>query len=298
MFLQRTIRQSVGIEGVGLHSGTKVMLSFRPAPAGTGVHLVRSDLPGRPSVAVRAENITATSRATTLGCKEFSVATVEHCLSALSVLRIDNLIIELNGPEIPVGDGSAGIFWNALKNAEVIEQDQPRKYLFIKRPIYLGKDEEKYAYVVPYDGLRLTCTIDFAHPVIGKQSIEMDVNTTSFEREIAYARTFGFLHEVEALQAQGLGRGGSLENTIVIDDETVMNPGGLRHNDEFVRHKAMDALGDLVTLGYPLMGHLVVYKAGHDLMSKFVKKVLESHDSYDIVEIGARFDDLQISMAR
>jgi len=285
MFLQRTIRKPATVKGIGLHSGKTVELTFRPAPADTGVHFIRTDLPHRPSLPVRAENITATQNATTLGGPEFSVATVEHCLAALAVLRIDNALIELNGPEIPIGDGSANLFWEAVKNAGIAELEQPRRYIFVTKTIYLG-DDVRHAYVTPYNGLRLTCTIDFQHPKIRTQSIDLDINPHSFETHLSKARTFGFLREVEMLKSKGLIAGGSLDNAVVLDDENVINGEGLRYPDEFVRHKAMDALGDLVTLGQPLMGHVVIYKAGHDMMSRFVKKIIESQDNFKLMELG------------
>lgn len=247
---------------------------------------MRADLPNRPSLRVQASQVSATSYATTLGGSIFSVATVEHCMSALSALRIDNLFIELDGPEIPICDGSAQNFLAALHRVGMIEQDQPRKYCYVTQPIYFA-DGDKQAYVVPYHGLRLTVTIDFPHPMIGRQKIDLDVNDQSFTREIAGARTFGFMKDVEALQSRGLGLGGSLENVIVLDDHKVLNPEGLRFADEFVRHKALDALGDLVTLGMPLMGHVVLHKAGHDVMNKMILKLIESKDSYKHIELGA-----------
>lgn len=285
MFLQKTIRKRVVVHGIGVHSGKPCSLTFIPAPPNTGVHFVRSDLPERPSLGVQADNVKATGYATTLGGEVFSVATVEHCLSALSALRIDNLFIELDGPEIPICDGSAQHFLDALHKAGMVEQDQPRKYCYITQPIYFSEGE-KQAYVVPYHGLRVTVTIDFPHPIIGKQKIDLDVNDQSFTREIAGARTFGFLKDVEALQARGLALGGSLDNAIVLDENGIVNPGGLRFEDEFVRHKALDALGDLVTLGMPLMGHVVLHKSGHDIMNKLIKKIIESKDSYKYIELG------------
>lgn len=286
MFLQRTIRKRVKVEGIGLHTGQPASIVFRPAPPDTGVHIVRSDLPGSPSIAIRPENVRATSLATTLGGPEFSVSTVEHCLSSLAALRIDNLFIELSGPEIPIGDGSAYVFMEGLLAAGIVDQDEPRKYAYITQPIFYG-DNEKHAYVVPYNGLRVTCTIDFPHPKIGRQRMDIDINETTFAREISRARTFGFMKDVEAMRARGLALGGSLDNAIVLDNETVLNPDGLRYVDEFVRHKVLDALGDLVTLGRPLMGHVVLYKAGHDVMNKLVRKIVESPDCYRVLELGA-----------
>lgn len=286
MFLQRTIRKRVEVEGIGLHTGEPAFLTFCPAPENTGIYFVRSDLPGKPAISTRAEFVRATSLATTLGGEFFSVSTVEHCLSALAAFRIDNLFIELRGPEIPIGDGSASIFLEALLAAGVVEQEQPRKYAYISQPIYFGNDE-KHAYVVPYNGLRVTCTIEFPHPKIGRQTMDLDINEHSFSREVARARTFGFMRDVEELRARGLARGGSLENAVVLDSHEVLNPEGLRFSDEFVRHKVLDALGDLVTLGMPLMGHLVLYRAGHDVMNRLVRTILESPDSYRHIELGA-----------
>lgn len=286
MFLQKTIRRKTTVKGIGIHSGDPCTLTFRPAPADTGVHFVRTDLPGAPSVRVSALNVQATSLQTTIGGDEFSVATIEHCLSALSALRIDNLFIELDGPEIPICDGSAQSFLMALKEVGMVEQDQPRKYCYVTEPIYFSEGD-KHAYIVPYHGLRISVTIDFPHPQIGKQQIDLDINDHSFEREIAGARTFGFLKDVEALQARGLAKGGSLENAIVLDDHRIINSEGLRWANEFVRHKCLDALGDLVTLEMPLMGHVVLYKAGHDVMNKLVRKVLETPRSFRHIELGA-----------
>jgi UDP-3-O-[3-hydroxymyristoyl] N-acetylglucosamine deacetylase len=286
MFLQRTIKKRVEVNGIGLHTGKPTKLTFCPAPEDTGVFFVRTDLPGKPALAANANYVSATQLATTISGPHFSVATIEHCLSTLAAFRIDNLFIELDGPEIPIGDGSAKIFLEALLAAGMVEQDQPRKYAYINQTIYYG-DTEKYAYITPYNGLRITATIDFNHPRIGKQTLDIDINEQSFSREIASARTFGFMKDVEALRARGLAIGGSMQNAIVLDQEEILNPEGLRFADEFVRHKVLDALGDLVTLGIPLMGHVVLYKAGHDLMNRLVKKILESSDSYRRIELGA-----------
>jgi UDP-3-O-[3-hydroxymyristoyl] N-acetylglucosamine deacetylase len=286
MFLQRTIRKSAEVKGIGLHTGEPAAVTFRPAPANAGIHIIRKDLPGSPSITVDAKNVRATAMATTLGGPAFQVATVEHCLSSLSAFRIDNLFIELSGPEIPIGDGSAAPFMQALIDAGFLEQEAPRKYAYITKSIFYG-DGDKHAFVAPYNGLRVTCTIDFQHPKILKQKIDLDINETSFARELARARTFGFLKDVEAMRERGLARGGSLENAIVLNETEILNPEGLRFADEFVRHKALDALGDLVTLGMPLMGHLVIYKAGHDVMNRLVQKILESPDSFKMLELGS-----------
>jgi len=285
MLLQKTLRGKAIVQGIGLHSGLNNTISFCPAPPDTGIHLIRTDLEGCPSVPVHADAVKATSLATTLGCDRFRVGTVEHCLSTLAAFRIDNVYLELKGSEIPIGDGSAQVFHDEILRVGTIEQNVPRKYLYIKKPIHFGA-QEKHAYVMPYNGLRLTCTIDFPHPKIGEQTIDIDICETTFTRELVSARTFGFLKDVKKMQSMGLALGGSLENAIVLDDTSIMNSEGLRFVDEFVRHKALDALGDLVTLGRPLMGHLVLYKAGHDLMNKLVKKILDSPESTSSYEQG------------
>lgn len=286
MFLQKTIRARAHVQGIGLHTGQPASLTFRPAPVNTGIHFVRTDLPGNPSVRASAAGVRATAMATTLGGAAFSVSTVEHCLSTLAAFRIDNLFIELDGPEIPIGDGSARPFMEAILAVGFVEQDEPRRYAYVTQPIFFG-DGDKHAYVVPYGGLRITCTIEFAHPRIGRQSIDVDVNEASFAREVAGARTFGFLKDVEAMRARGLALGGSLDNAVVLDESEVLNPGGLRWPDEFVRHKALDALGDLVTLGMPLMGHVVLHKAGHDVMNRLVHKILETPEAFRRLELGS-----------
>ncbi len=290
MFLQKTIRKKTQVQGHGIHSGDPCSLTFRPAPPNTGVYFIRSDLPGRPSVKVTAKNVQATGYQTSIGGSEFTVATIEHCVSALSALRIDNIFIELDGPEIPICDGSARDFLKALLAVGMVEQDEPRKYCYVTEPIYFSEGE-KHAYVLPYYGLRLTVTIDFAHPTIGRQKLDMDINDQSFSREIADARTFGFLKDVEALKARGLAKGGSLDNAVVLDDNSVLNPGGLRFPNEFVRHKALDALGDLVTLEMPIMGHVILYKAGHDIMNKLVRLIWDTPQSYRHIELGANVDE-------
>ena len=286
MFLQRTIRERTRVNGIGLHTGASANLTFCPAPPGTGIYFVRRDLPGSPAISTQAEQVTATTLATTLGGDDFSVSTVEHCLSTLAALRIDNLFIELDGPEIPIVDGSAMPFLEAINKVGLVEQNEPRKYAFITQPIFEG-DQDKHAFVSPYNGLRITCDIDFKHPAIGHQSYDIDITEASFTREIARARTFGFMKDVEALRARGLARGGSLDNCVVLDDTSVCNPEGLRWENEFVRHKVLDALGDLVNLGMPLMGHVVLHRAGHDLLNKLVRRILATPERYRHVELGA-----------
>jgi UDP-3-O-[3-hydroxymyristoyl] N-acetylglucosamine deacetylase len=286
MFFQKTVRNTIEVKGIGIHSGEPCTLKFRPAPADTGVYFIRADLPGRPFLKVSSANVQAVSYQTVLGGDLFKVATIEHCVSALSALRVDNVYIELDGPEIPICDGSALQFTEALFKTELVELDQPRKYCYITEPISYTEGD-KHAYVLPYHGLRVGVSIEFAHPVIAQQSLDMEITEQSFLREIAPARTFGFLKDAEALKAAGLAKGGGMENCIILDDNKVINPEGLRFKDEFVRHKILDALGDLVTLEMPLMGHVVLHKAGHDIMNKLVKKIINSPQSYKFVELGA-----------
>lgn len=277
MLLQKTIKAPVEVKGHGLHTGQKSSLIFRPAMPNTGIVFVRNEDPSRPAsfIKVHSDQVVDTRLATTLGSGNFRISTVEHCLCAMSALRIDNLIIELDGPEIPIIDGSSIHFLKALQKVGLIEQSMPRQYWVIHQPIRVVSGD-KWAEALPYHGLRLTVTIDFPHPAIGRQEIDIDINETSFEQELARARTFGFLKDVEYLQSHGLARGGSLENAIVLDENRVLNPEGLRWPDEFVRHKALDALGDLTLLGAPLMGHIRLFKAGHDLLHQLVTQIRET----------------------
>ncbi len=285
MVYQKTIQKTVCVEGVGLHTGKPASITFKPAPEGTGVYIIRSDIAGLPALKAQSRNVRATQMATVLGSDLFMVSTVEHCMAAVAALQIDNLFIELSGPELPIGDGSAHCFFEALQTAGIHEYEGFRKYIYITQPIYFSQGD-KHAYVLPYNSFKLTCTIEFPHPKIGKQKIELDVNSYTFERELSKARTFGFLKDVEALKVRGLALGGSLDNAVVLDDHDILNPSGLRYPDEFVRHKAMDAIGDMLMLGYPLIGHVVLHKAGHDVMHGFVERVTSSVDSYRIIELA------------
>lgn len=294
MFLQKTIRQKVQVQGRGLHSGEPCSLNFVPALAGRGIQFVRKDLPGQPRLPVLSRFVSATSYATTLSGPDFSVATIEHCVSALAALRIDNLDIELEGPEIPIVDGSARPFLQALQSVGLVEQELPRSYCSIVQSLEV-KDGQKWARVTPYQGLRISLEIDFPHPKVGRQFFDIDVNEQSFAREIAPARTFGFLKDVEELRSRGLIKGGGLDNAIVLDDQSILNPEGLRFPDEFVRHKVLDILGDLVTLGRPLLGHIETSRAGHDLNQKLVKAILDSPSVGRTRDLG---DSLDLSTLR
>lgn len=285
MFLQRTIKKKLSIEGIGLHTGKLVKMVFCPAASNTGICFVRTDLPGKPILRIRAEYIQNTEMATTLGKGNFSVSTIEHCMSVITAYRIDNLIIEIDGPEVPVCDGSALSFQKIFLEAGLVHQNEARKYMYIKKTVRY-EIEDKYAYISPYNGLRIACTIDFNHPLIGRQFMDLDVNEKSFAKEIAPARTFGFLKDFEKLKSQGLALGASLENTIGLDEQGLVEGSVLRYPDEFVRHKILDALGDLIALGYPIMGQVVLYRAGHHILNCLIKKILSSPECYGILEVG------------
>ncbi len=278
MIKQKTIQKKVTLSGVGLHSGEQVQMILEPGVQDQGIRIFRTDIEKMPSLSLDVHKVQATQMATTVGSEGFHVSTVEHCLAAVHGMGIDSLNIKVDGPEIPIMDGSSIEFMQVLKQAGLTELSAPKNFWKIEKPIAFT-EEGKQAILLPYDGLRISCTIDFTHPAIGEQYFDFEWTEDSFEAEIARARTFGFLHEVEWLKSQGLAKGGSLDNAIVLDKEAVLNPGGLRYKDEFVRHKILDALGDLMTLGRPIQGHLILYKAGHDLMNKLIKKLLSENES-------------------
>jgi UDP-3-O-[3-hydroxymyristoyl] N-acetylglucosamine deacetylase len=277
---QRTIAEKVGCTGVGLHSGATVELTLNPARAGSGIVFERTDLARPIEIAARPESVRSTAYATTLGRGDATVSTVEHLLAALYGMGIDNARVEVCGPEIPVMDGSAASFAYLIRQAGVFEQDEPRRVLRVRRPIEL-RDGAKRIRVEPARSLRVSYSVDFAHPAVGRQLLrDVEFVNGSFEDEVCRARTFGFLHEVEALWRSGLARGGSLENTVVLDDGGVMNPEGLRFPDEFVRHKTLDLIGDLALLGMPLAGHVIVERGGHSLHQRLVAELARHADAW------------------
>ena len=279
MIKQRTIADAVTVAGVGVHSGEQATVRIKPGPAASGIRFVRTDLPGAPGVETSPRAIHSTAQATVLGGDGFTVATTEHCLAALAGLEIDNALVEVDGGELPIGDGSARIYIDALDRAGVREQEADREYMVITERVVYG-DEETFAAMEPFDGLRIACFIAFDHPCIGEQSLELDVNPGVFRREIGPARTFGFLKDRERALAAGIGRGAALENTLALDDTGLVNAGGLRFPDEFVRHKMLDALGDLAVLGKPARGRLVARRSGHEVMQGLVKKLAETEGCY------------------
>jgi UDP-3-O-[3-hydroxymyristoyl] N-acetylglucosamine deacetylase len=285
--MQRTIAEKISCTGIGLHSGQPVQLTLHPARAGTGVVFARTDLPVPAEVPAVHSAVTSTRLATTLGRGEATIGPVEHLLAALCGLGIDNVRAEVDGPEIPVMDGSAASFVFLIRAAGIFEQDAPRRSLRVRKPVEV-RDGDRLIRIEPAHGLRVTYSVDFAHPAIGRQQLRnLVIDDESFEQEICRARTFGFLREVEALWRNGLARGGNLDNTVVMDELRVLNRDGLRWPDEFVRHKALDLLGDLALLGMPVEGHLVVERGGHALHQRFVRALLE-HPSHWTIETETR----------
>ncbi len=279
---QRTLSEPVRFRGIGLHSGAQVNLSLLPAPVNHGIVFVRTDTPRPVAIPALAEHVVDTSLATTLGKDGVRVGTVEHLMSALAGMGVDNARVELDGPEVPIMDGSAAPFAALISEAGVREQEEPRRLLVIRKPITV-MDGDKEASLSPASRFRVSCSIDFKHPLITEQSFEMEFSDRCFAREISRARTFGFLRDVEMLKKMGLARGGTLENAIVVDEFSILNPEGLRFPDEFVRHKILDAIGDVSLFGRPVVGHLKVFKTGHALNHKLVQKVLADPSSYELV---------------
>ena len=280
--MQRTIAEKISCTGIGLHSGQPVQLTLHPARAGSGVGFVRTDLPEPVEFPATHAAVTSTRLATTLGSGDASVGTVEHLLSALCGLGIDNVRVEVDGPEIPVMDGSAASFVFLIRAAGIFDQGVPRRTLRVRRALEI-RDGDRTIRVEPGRGLRVSYSVDFAHPAIGRQQLrDLVIDDESFESEICRARTFGFLREVEALWRSGLARGGNLDNTVVMDEFRVLNRDGLRWPDEFVRHKMLDLLGDLALLGLPIEGHVIVERGGHALHQRLVRALLEQPSHYTV----------------
>lgn len=282
MLYQTTLAQSITFDGIGLHSGRAIRMTLRPAEVGSGIVFHRSE--GKKTISIEATsgNVVDTRLATVLGKNDLSVSTVEHILGALRALGIDNLHIDINGPEVPVMDGSAAPFITALRKAGIVQQRRERKYLVIRKP-FTVVDGDKSISVTPSRFYRISCEIEFNHPAIGRQQRTMKIDADSFAKEIAGARTFGFLHEVEHLKSIGLCRGGSLDNAIVLSNEGILNPEGLRWVDEFVRHKILDAVGDFSLAGYAIIGHIHAVKSGHDINHRFVEALLAAKDCWHLV---------------
>jgi UDP-3-O-[3-hydroxymyristoyl] N-acetylglucosamine deacetylase len=285
MIYQRTLRNVIQARGVGLHSGEQVDLILRPAAPDSGIVFRRIDQD--PPVEIRAvqENVGDTRLSTTLVRDGVRIATVEHLLSAFSGLGIDNAQVDLNAAEVPIMDGSAGPFVFLIQSAGIEEQRVPRRYLRILRALEV-RDGDRWARFSPHDGFRVGFTIDFEHPMMrarGTRHSEIDFSHASFVREVSRARTFGFMRDIETLRENNLALGGSLNNAIVLDDYRVVNEDGLRYRDEFVRHKVLDAVGDLYLLGYSLIGAFAGYKSGHQLNNRLLHKLMKQRDAWEIV---------------
>jgi UDP-3-O-[3-hydroxymyristoyl] N-acetylglucosamine deacetylase len=283
MAFQKTIKNKVTFSGIGLHSGRETEMTLRPAEAGTGIVFHRIDLTPPVSIEARAANVVNTRLSTTLGKSGAVVATIEHLMAALRGCGIDNAHVDINGPEVPIMDGSAAQFVRGIVEAGIKALGKPRKYLVVKKPITVT-DGDKNVTIIPSRYFKVSFDMRFNHPVVNNQFRTLTFNEESFSEEISAARTFGFFAEVETLKANGLALGGSLDNAVVIGNEGILNKEGLRFADEFVRHKILDAIGDLALAGYLIVGHVKAFKAGHDLNHKLVSELLARRDSWELVE--------------
>ncbi len=289
-YLQRTVAKPVNCSGVGVHSGKKVNLTIKPAPPNHGIKFIRTDLLDCPVISAHFNMVVDTSLATVIGFEGFIVSTIEHLMASFAGLSIDNALVEIDNYEMPIMDGSAGPFTSMIIAAGIKELDTPRYFFVIKEPIELKKDA-KMVGIYPCSTYKISCTIEFDHPLINTQSYSVDVSDHVWESEISKARTFGFLHEYEYLKKYGLARGVTLENVIAIDDKDVVNEGGLRYQDEFVRHKILDCIGDFSLLGMPILGHVVAEKSGHAFNHSFLKKIFAEKESWETRTIN----DIKVS---
>lgn len=282
MLKQRTLKQRISATGVGLHSGEKVTLTLNPAPADHGVVFKRVDLPDTPAIHVNAMAVNDTRLSSALEFSGARVATVEHLMSALAGLGVDNVLIELTAAEVPIMDGSSGPFIYLLQTAGLQELEAAKKFVRILKPVEV-KEGDKWAKFTPHHGFKAEFTIDFAHPVFefSGKTVVIDYDSQSYVDDISRARTFGFMHEVEYLRANGLAKGGSLDNAIVLDEYKVLNGGGLRYEDEFAKHKVLDAIGDLYILGYPIVGQFSAYKSGHALNNQLLRALLADDTAWE-----------------
>ncbi|MGI0117373.1 UDP-3-O-acyl-N-acetylglucosamine deacetylase [Zooshikella sp. RANM57] len=289
MIRQRTLKNIIRATGVGLHSGEKVYLTLKPAPVDTGIVFCRTDLDPVVEISAKAKNVGDTTLCTSLiNADGIRVDTVEHLLSAMAGLGIDNAYVEVSAHEVPIMDGSAGPFVFLLQSAGIMEQNAPKKFIRIKREVTI-KDNDKVATFLPFDGFKVSYEIDFDHPVFRSrtQKASIDFSSTSFVKEVARARTFGFMRDIEYLRSKNLILGGSVDNAIVVDDYRILNEDGLRYEDEFVKHKMLDAIGDLYLLGYSLIGEFRAYKSGHALNNQVLRKLISQQDAWEMVT----FDD-------
>jgi len=291
MLKQQTIAEPIKTVGIGLHSGNRSNLYLKPAPIDSGITFVRLDLAEQIPIPGKAEFITDTRLASVLQIGDSRISTVEHLLSACAGLGIDNLLVEIDGEEIPIMDGSAASFLFLIQSAGIAVQNAPKKFIKIKKTVEVVEGD-KLARLEPFFGFKLDFTIDFKHPALDKtgQRCIIDFNETTYAKEIGRARTFGFAHEVEALREIGLARGGSLDNAIVLDEHRILNNEELRYEDEFVRHKILDAIGDLYLAGYPIIGAYVAEKSGHALNNLLLRQLFKEPDAFEIVSFSQMTD--------
>ncbi|MDT8409493.1 MAG: UDP-3-O-acyl-N-acetylglucosamine deacetylase [Wenzhouxiangellaceae bacterium] len=285
MIKQRTLKNVIRATGVGMHNGEKVVMTLRPAPINTGVIFRRVDLTPIFEIRAQPDTVGDTALSTTLvGQDGTRVATIEHLMSALAGLGIDNLYVDLTASEVPIMDGSAGPFVFLIQSAGIAEQSAPKRFIRIKRAMEL-RDGDKWVRFEPYNGFRVSFEIEFDHPVFRRRNceIDLDFSTTSYLKEVARARTFGFMRDIEFLRQRNLVLGGSLDNAVVVDDYRVLNADGLRYDDEFVKHKVLDAIGDLYLLGASPIGHFTGYKSGHELNNILLRQLLSSKDAWEEV---------------
>jgi UDP-3-O-[3-hydroxymyristoyl] N-acetylglucosamine deacetylase len=281
---QRTLKNSIRATGVGLHTGKKIFLTLRPAAANTGVIFRRVDLEDPVEIKATPDNVGDTSLSTSLVQDDVRISTVEHLMSAIAGLGIDNVYVDISAPEVPIMDGSAGPFVFLIQSAGIVEQDAPKKFIRIKQSIRV-EDGDKWAQFEPFDGFKVGFSIDFEHPVFtsGNQFAELDFSTTSFVKEVSRARTFGFVRDVERLRQNELALGASMDNAIALDDYRVLNEDGLRYEDEFVKHKILDAIGDLYLLGHSLIGAFTGHKSGHALNNALLRSLLATEEAWEEV---------------
>ncbi len=284
MIRQRTLRNAIKATGVGLHTGEKVFLTLAPAPEDTGIIFRRVDLKPAVEIPALVENVGDTNLSTTLASAGVKVSTVEHLLSAMAGLGIDNAYVDVSAPEVPIMDGSAAPFVFLIQSAGIEEQSSAKRFVRIKSPVSV-EDGDKVASFSPFEGFKVSFGLDFDHPVFHDHSLEvsLDFANTSFVKEVSRARTFGFMHEVEYLRSRGLARGGSVDNAIVVDEYRILNEDGLRYSDEFVRHKVLDAIGDLYLLGNSLIGEFKAYKSGHALNNALIRALIANPDAWEKV---------------
>ncbi|TAM46854.1 MAG: UDP-3-O-acyl-N-acetylglucosamine deacetylase [Gammaproteobacteria bacterium] len=284
MVKQRTLKNVIRATGVGLHTGEKVYLTLRPAPVDTGIVFRRIDLAEPVEIRACPENVSDTRLSTTLMSHGVRVSTVEHLMSAFAGLGIDNAYVDVTASEVPIMDGSAGPFVFLVQSAGIAEQAAPKRFIRIKKEIRV-EDGDKWASFEPFEGFKVSFTIDFNHPTFknSTQCASMDFSTTSFVKEVSRARTFGFMGDLEALRGAGLARGGGLDNAIVLDDYRILNDDGLRYEDEFVKHKVLDAIGDLYLLGHPLVGAFSAHKSGHKLNNRLLRLLVAEQDAWELI---------------